>query len=195
MKGTVQSQIFARYPFSYFRLETGFVQTKLRTFDSEGPETNDVEIRGPQNKNNFSYDINIRSSKVRMYKNKYRSKMCDFTVNRHAVTLTRVGSCDRAMSHRHDENHSHAKMEQRESCHDEFTPALCKTKKKKSPTLRSVFVIVCSFCHFVVIAVVWYYCHCLLSLSLFVNVVSVVGALSATAVIVVIVNCVFDIVS
>ena len=61
---TVKLQIFVRYLFSYFRLETGsyvliFVLSRVC-------EENDVEIQWLQSKNKFSYDINFRTfSKVR----------------------------------------------------------------------------------------------------------------------------------
>ena len=61
---TVKLQIFVRYLFSYFRLETGsyvliFVLSRVC-------EENDVEIQWLQSKKKFSYDIKFRTfSKVR----------------------------------------------------------------------------------------------------------------------------------
>ena len=63
-KHTVKLQIFVRYLFSYFRLETGsyvliFVLSRVC-------EENDVEIQWLQSKKKFSYDIKFRTfSKVR----------------------------------------------------------------------------------------------------------------------------------
>ena len=60
---TVKLQIFVRYLFSYFRLETGpyvliFVLSRVC-------EENDVEIQWLQSKKKFSYDIKFRTfSKV-----------------------------------------------------------------------------------------------------------------------------------
>ena len=64
MHDTVKLQIFVRYLFSYFRLETGsyvliFVLSRVC-------EENDVEIQWLQSKKKFSYDIKFRTfSKVR----------------------------------------------------------------------------------------------------------------------------------
>ena len=64
MACTVKLQIFVRYLFSYFRLETGsyvliFVLSRVC-------EENDVEIQWLQSKKKFSYDIKFRTfSKVR----------------------------------------------------------------------------------------------------------------------------------
>ena len=76
---TVKLQIFVRYLFSYFRLETGsyvliFVLSRVC-------EENDVEIQWLQSKKKFSYDIKFRTfQKYEIYENKYRTKICDFTV-------------------------------------------------------------------------------------------------------------------
>ena len=45
---TVNLQIFVRYPFSYFWLESG--SYKLIFVFSRGSKQNYIEIRGPQNK-------------------------------------------------------------------------------------------------------------------------------------------------
>ena len=64
MQHTVKLQIFVRYLFSYFRLETGsyvliFVLSRVC-------EENDVETQWLQSKKKFSYDIKFRTfSKVR----------------------------------------------------------------------------------------------------------------------------------
>ena len=77
---TVKLQIFVRYLFSYFRLETGsyvliFVLSRVC-------EENDVEIQWLQSKKKFSYDIKfVFFQKYEMYENKYRTKICDFTVS------------------------------------------------------------------------------------------------------------------
>ena len=66
---TVKLQIFVRYLFSYFRLETGsyvliFVLSRVC-------EENDVGIQWLQSKKNFSYDIKFRTfSKVRNVRKK-----------------------------------------------------------------------------------------------------------------------------
>ena len=76
---TVKLQIFVRYLFSYFRLETGsyvliFVLSRVC-------EENDVEIQWLQRKKKFSYNIKFRTfQKYEMHENKYRTKICDFTV-------------------------------------------------------------------------------------------------------------------
>ena len=61
---TVKLQIFVRYLFSYFRLETGsyvLIFVLLRVC-----EENDVEIQWLQSRKNLSYDIKFRTfSKVR----------------------------------------------------------------------------------------------------------------------------------
>ena len=61
---TVKLQIFVRYLFSYFRLETG---SYVLVFVLSGVcEENDVEIQWLQSKKKFSYDIKFRTfSKVR----------------------------------------------------------------------------------------------------------------------------------
>ena len=76
---TVKLQIFVRYPFSYFSLETGSYKLIF-------------VLRGPQNKITLKFDgletkINFHLvlifalfSKVRKYEIKYRTKICDFTV-------------------------------------------------------------------------------------------------------------------
>ena len=66
-KGTVKLQIFIRYPFSYFRLETG--SYKLNFVLSRASKQNYIEIRWPRDKNKFSSGIKFRtffkSTKVR----------------------------------------------------------------------------------------------------------------------------------
>ena len=52
---TVKLQIFVRYPFSYFWLETGSYE--LIFVLSKASKQNYIEIRGPQNKNKFSSSI------------------------------------------------------------------------------------------------------------------------------------------
>ena len=79
MGATVKLQIFVRYLFSYFRLETGsyvLIFVLLRVC-----EKNDVETQWLQSKKKFSYGINfVLFQKYEMYENKYRTKICDFTV-------------------------------------------------------------------------------------------------------------------
>ena len=76
---TVKLQIFVRYLCSYFRLETGsyvliFVLSRVC-------EENDVEIQWLQSKNKFHTILNfVLFQKYEMYENKYRTKICDFTV-------------------------------------------------------------------------------------------------------------------
>ena len=64
---TVKSQIFVRYPFSYFWLETGSYE--LISVLSRASKQNYIEIRWPQDKNKFSSGIKFRtfvkSTKVR----------------------------------------------------------------------------------------------------------------------------------
>ena len=66
---TVKSQIFVRYPFSYFWLETGSFE--LIFIVSRASKQNDAEIREPRSKKKVSYDINFctffKSTKVRKY--------------------------------------------------------------------------------------------------------------------------------
>ena len=66
-------------PFSYFWLETGsyeLIFVCLRV-----SKQNYIEIRWPQDKNKFSSGIKFALfSKVRKYEIKYRTKICDFTV-------------------------------------------------------------------------------------------------------------------
>ena len=72
------SQIFVRYPFTYFWLETG--SYKLIFILLRASKQNDIEIWGPQSKMKVSYGIKFSTfSKVRKYENKYRTKICDFT--------------------------------------------------------------------------------------------------------------------
>ena len=72
-------QSFVRYLFSYFRLETG--SCVLIFVLSRVCEENDVEIQWLQSKKKFSYDIKFHTfQKYEMYENKYRTKICDFTV-------------------------------------------------------------------------------------------------------------------
>ena len=76
---TVKLQIFVRYPFSYFWLETGSYE--LIFVLSRAPKQNYIEIRWPQDKINFRPVLNFALfSKVRKYEIKYRTKICDFTV-------------------------------------------------------------------------------------------------------------------
>ena len=64
---TVKLQIFVRYPFSYFWLETGSYE--LIFVLSRASKQNYIEIRWPQDKNKFSSGIKFRtffkSTKVR----------------------------------------------------------------------------------------------------------------------------------
>ena len=64
---TVKLQIFVRYSFSYFRLETGSYE--LIFVLSRASKQNYIEIRWPQDKNKFSSGIKFRiffkSMKVR----------------------------------------------------------------------------------------------------------------------------------
>ena len=54
---TVKLQIFVRYPFSYFWLETGSYELIFAL--SRASKQNYIEIRGPQNKNKFSSGIKV----------------------------------------------------------------------------------------------------------------------------------------
>ena len=56
---TVKLQIFVRYLFSYFRLETG--SDVLIFVLSRVCEENDVEMQWLQSKKKFSYDIKFRT--------------------------------------------------------------------------------------------------------------------------------------
>ena len=77
---TVKLQIFVRYPFSYFWLETG--SYKLIFVLLRASQQNHIEIRGSQNKKKFSYSIKFSTfSKYEKYEIKYRTKICDFTVD------------------------------------------------------------------------------------------------------------------
>ena len=77
---TVKSQIFVRHPFSYCWLETGsygqvFVLSRASKY-------NHIEVWGPQNKKEFSYGIKFSTIFFFKCENiKYRTKICDFTVN------------------------------------------------------------------------------------------------------------------
>ena len=79
IQSTVKLQIFVWYPFSYFRLETGsyvliFVLSRVCG-------ENDVEFNGFKAKRNFHTILNfVLFQKYEMYENKYRTKICDFTV-------------------------------------------------------------------------------------------------------------------
>ena len=79
LRYTVKLQIFVRYPFSYFWLETGSYE--LIFVLSRASKQNYIEIRWPQDKINFHPVLNFTLlSKVRKYEIKYRTKICDFTV-------------------------------------------------------------------------------------------------------------------
>ena len=68
VESTVKLQIFVRYLFSYFRLETG--SYVLIFVPSRVCEEKDVEIQWLQSKKKFSYDIKFRTfSKVRNVRN------------------------------------------------------------------------------------------------------------------------------
>ena len=83
---TVKLQIFVRYPFSYFWLETGSYE--LIFVLSRASKQNCIEIRWPQDKINFHPVLNFALfSKVRKYEIKYRMKICDFTVVGSSVIL------------------------------------------------------------------------------------------------------------
>ena len=68
LRCTVKLQIFVRYPFSYFWLETGSYE--LIFVLSRASKQNYIEIRWPQDKNKFSSGIKFRTfSKVRKVRN------------------------------------------------------------------------------------------------------------------------------
>ena len=76
---TVKSQIFVRYPFSYFWLESSLY--KLIFVLSRASTQNDIEIQGLGAKRNVHTVLNfVLFSKVQNYEIKYRAKICDFTV-------------------------------------------------------------------------------------------------------------------
>ena len=56
---TVKLQIFVRYPFSYFCLESGSYE--LIFVLSRASKQNYIEIRWPQDENKFSSDIKFRT--------------------------------------------------------------------------------------------------------------------------------------
>ena len=65
-ENTVKLQIFVRYLFSYFRLETGSYILNIIFVLSRVCEENDIEIQWLQSKKKFSYDIKFCTfSKVR----------------------------------------------------------------------------------------------------------------------------------
>ena len=79
-KHTVKLQIFVRYLFSYFRLETDSYVLIFAL--SRVCEENDVEIQWLKKaKRNLHTILNfVLFQKYEMYENKYRTKICDFTV-------------------------------------------------------------------------------------------------------------------
>ena len=83
-----QILIWPWYPFSNFRLETG--SCELIFVLSRSSKQKDVEIRRVQNKEKFSSFYGFKFSiftEVRKYENKYRTKICDFTVFRFYLQL------------------------------------------------------------------------------------------------------------
>ena len=77
---TVKLQIFVRYLFSYFRLETGsYVLIFVLSRGSAKKMT--LKFNGFKAKRNFHAILNfVLFQKYEMYENKYRTKICDFTV-------------------------------------------------------------------------------------------------------------------
>ena len=82
---TVKLQIFVRYPFSYFWLETG--PYKLIFVLSRPQNKITLKFDGLKTKINFHLVLNFALfSRVRMYEIKYRTKICDFTVSLYTST-------------------------------------------------------------------------------------------------------------
>ena len=76
---TVKLQIFVRYPFLYFWLETG--SCELIFVLSTASKQITLKFDGLQTKNKLSSCIIFCTfSQVRKYEIKYRTKICDFTV-------------------------------------------------------------------------------------------------------------------
>ena len=78
---TVKLQIFVRYPFSYFWLETGSYE--LIFVLSRASRQNYIEIRWPEDKNKISSGVKFRTFfKSTKVGNKYRTKIFDFYSNK-----------------------------------------------------------------------------------------------------------------
>ena len=79
---TVKLQIFVWYPFSYFWLETCSYELIFVLLRASKQMT--VKFDGVKAKRIFHAVLNlVLFSKVRKYENKYRTKICNFTVPEH----------------------------------------------------------------------------------------------------------------